>query len=192
MIGKIKGKVSEIDGNIALIETSSGIFYNLHLTNSLLSEFVIDSEIEVYTYHHIREDNQALFGFQNKKEYKLFLLLIGVSGVGAKSAYNIISYSKTDEIVSAVRSNDVKYFTRIPGLGKKTAMKIMLELASKFKSEFTFESDYVAPEDQMVVDALSTLGFEANESRDVLKKLKPDSTVEEKVKEAIRILSISL
>ena len=189
MIGKIKGIISEIDGNIALVETSSGIFYNVFLTNTLLSSCMSGDTIEVYTYHHIREDIQSLFGFQNKQEYKLFLLLIAVNGVGPKSAYTIISYSKVDEIVQAVKTNDAKYFTKIPGLGKKTALKIMLELSQKFKSEFILENNYVSKEDQMIVDALSALGFGANDAKEILPKLDHDASVEEQIKEAIRLLS---
>ncbi|QQS43641.1 Holliday junction branch migration protein RuvA [Candidatus Roizmanbacteria bacterium] len=189
MIGKIKGIVSEIDGNIALVETASGLFYNVFLTNALLSECMSGDKMEVYTYHHIREDVQSLFGFQNKQEYKLFLLLINVSGVGPKSAYSIISNSKVDEIVAAVRSNDAKYFTRIPGLGKKTALKIMLELSQKFKSEFVLENNYVSKEDQTIVDALTSLGFGATEAKEILPKLSDELSVEEQIKEAIRLLS---
>ncbi len=189
MIGKIKGVISEIDGNNALVETPSGLFYNVFLTNTLLSSCMSGDALEVYTYHHIREDVQSLFGFQNKQEYKLFLLLINVSGVGPKSAYTIISNSKVGELITAVRSNDSKYFTRIPGLGKKTALKIMLELSQKFKSDFVLENTYVSKEDQVVVDALTSLGFGAAEAREVLPKLSPDLTVEEQIKEAIRLLS---
>lgn len=189
MIGKIKGVISEIDGNVALVETSSGLFYNVFLTNTLLSKCMSGDPLEVYTYHHIREDVQSLFGFQNKQEYKLFLLLINVSGVGPKSAYSIISNSKVDELVTAVRTNDSKYFTRIPGLGKKTALKIMLELSQKFKSEFVLENSYVSKEDQTVVDALTSLGFGVNEAKEILPKLSDELSVEEQIKEAIRLLS---
>ncbi len=189
MIGKIKGLISEIDGNIALIETASGVYYYVYFTNTLLSECFPGSPVELYTYHHVREDVQLLFGFQNKQEYKLFLLLINVSGVGPKSAYTIISNSKVDEIVQAVKTNDAKYFTRIPGLGKKTALKIMLELSQKFKSEFVLESSYVSKEEQTVVDALTSLGFGTSEAKEILPKLNGDFSVEEKIKEAIRILS---
>lgn len=189
MIGKIKGIISEIDGNISLVETPSGLFYQVYMTNALLARYMAGDAIEVYTYHHIREDIQSLFSFQNKQEYKLFILLIGVSGVGPKSAYTIISHSKVDELVTAVRSNDSKYFTRIPGLGKKTALKIMLELSQKFKSDFVLENSYVSKEDQTIVDALTSLGFGANESKEILPKLTKDSAVEEQIKEAIRLLS---
>jgi len=189
MIGKIKGILVEIDGNIGLIETASGLFYQVYMTSTLLSSYTVGDQFEAYTYHHIREDVQSLFGFQDKQEYKLFLLLINVSGVGPKSAYTIISNTKVGDLITAVRSNDSKYFTRIPGLGKKTALKIMLELSQKFKSDFVLENTYVSKEDQTIVDALTSLGFSDSEAREVLPKLTQDIAIEEQIKEAIRLLS---
>jgi len=188
MIGKIQGVLSEVDGNIALIETSTGIFYNVYFTNALLSQYMLGSDISVYTYHHIREDLQLLFAFQDKQEYKLFLLLLGVSGVGAKSAYSIISHCRVTEIVKAVKTNDVKVLTQIPGLGKKTALKIILELSGKFKSEFVFKNEYVSAEEQTVVDALAALGFSPTEAREILPKLEKSDSMEEKISAAIRLL----
>lgn len=189
MIGKIKGTLTEIDGNIGLVETASGLFYQVYMTSTLLSVYTVGDQCEVYTYHHIREDIQSLFGFQDKQEYKLFLLLINVSGVGPKSAYTIISNSKVHDLITAVRSNDSKYFTRIPGLGKKTALKIMLELSQKFKSDFILENTYISKEDKTIQDALTSLGFSDTEAREVLPKLTKDIAVEEQIKEAIRLLS---
>ncbi|MBP9690914.1 Holliday junction branch migration protein RuvA [Candidatus Woesebacteria bacterium] len=189
MIGKIKGTLSEVEGTVALVETASGLYYHVHLTQRLLTTFLVGEPIEVYIYHHIREDAQTLFGFQDKQEYKLFQMLITVSGVGAKSAYSIISHTTVEQVVHAVKSNDVKYFTEIPGLGKKTSLKIILELSSKFKSEFVFQNEYESPEDKTVVEALSALGFTAAEARGVLSSIDDSLSVEEKVTAAIRALS---
>lgn len=188
MIGKIKGILSEVDGNIGLIETPSGLFYQVYMTHALLGKYLMGEPIEIYTYHHIREDAQLLFGFQDKQEYKLFILLINVSGVGAKTAYSIISAKRVEEIVQAIKNNDPKALTSIPGLGKKTALKIILELSSKFKSEFVFQDDYVSPEDDTVVQALSALGFAASDAREILPKLDKELSMEEKVKEGIKLL----
>lgn len=188
MIGKIKGKLSEVDGNIGLIETPSGLYYQVYMTSTLLAKYLMGEPIEIYIYHHIREDTQLLFGFQDKQEYKLFILLINVSGVGAKTAYSIISHARVEEIVNAVKNNDAKAFTKIPGLGKKTSLKIILELSSKFKSEFVFQNDYVSPEDDTVVQALSALGFAASDAREILSKIDQDLSMEEKVKAGIKLL----
>jgi len=190
MIGKIKGTVSEIDGNVVLIETFSGLFYKVYFTNALLGTIVENDEVEVYTYHLIREDAQMLFGFEHKKEYRLFELLLTVQGVGPKSAFMIVSESTGDKIINAVRQNNHAYFTRIKGLGKKTALKIILELSQKFHSEFTLLPDIpFSNEDQTVHDALLSLGFESKDIGDVLPKISKDASIEDKLKEAISIIS---
>lgn len=189
MIGKIKGILTEVELNEGLIETASGLSYRVFLTTSVLTSTFPPSDIEVITYHQVREDAQVLFGFKTKKEYKLFKLLLDVPGVGPKSAFTIVSHSKAEELITAVKQQDLKYFTNIPGLGKKTAMKIMLELSSKFDTEFKLDQPTETEEDKMVIEALSSLGFKVTESRAVLEKLPPDLEVEQKVKKAIQILS---
>jgi len=190
MIGKIKGTLSEIDGNIALIETSSGVYYQVYLSLNLLSSLQIPCDIEVYTYHHIREDTQLLFGFKDKKLYRLFRLLLGVSGVGPKTAFNILSMSSPEELVTAVQKNDVAYFKKIKGLGKKTALKILIELSQKFNTEFTLEPEKIYTSDeQTIIDALISLGFLTKEVKRILTELDEELSVEEKIKQAIRLLS---
>ena len=190
MIGKIKGILDEVEGSIGLIETASGVYYRVFLTNATLSRYAPSSEISIYTYHHIREDTQLLFGFETKQEYTLFELLIGVNGVGAKSAFLIISSSTVDELIKAVRANDHVYFTQIKGVGKKTALKILLDLSAKFDSEFVYEPDKPLSDiDQTVIAALVSLGFTKHESTEALNKIAPELTIEDKIKEAIGLIS---
>ena len=192
MIGKIKGELAELENNVGLVETSSGIFYQVHLTNRFIYSIQLPKSIEVYTYHHIREDTQQLFGFENKTEYHIFELLLSVPGVGPKSAFHIISVSKPEEIVSAVRENNRNYFTQIKGLGKKTALKIILELSQKFSSEFIFEPEVPLSQNEMtVVDALVSLGFDRNLARETLPKVIHHTTLEDKIKESIKLMSSS-
>lgn len=189
MIGKIKGTLTEVEGNIGLIETASGVFYEVYLTTSLLASHMPPSPIEVRTYLHVREDILKLFGFKTASEYKLFTMLLDVPGVGPKSAFGIISFSKIDELITAIKANDAKYFTSIPGLGKKTALKIILELANKFDSEFTYREVQLSDEDKTAVEALSALGFKITDAKLALEKLPPDLNVEEKIRQTIQILS---
>lgn len=192
MIGKIKGVLEEIDANAGLIETSSGVYYRVHLTNRFLASIQTPIDIEIYTYHLVREDTQQLFGFENKKEYSLFEYLLAVPGVGPKSAFRIISVAKPDEIINAVTENDRTFFSKIKGLGKKTALKILLELSQKFDSEFIFEPEVpLSSDDQTVVDALVSLGFEKKAAQDMLSEVPSESTVEEKIKLSIKRLSSS-
>lgn len=189
MIAKIKGKLTELDGNLGLIETSSGISYEVFLTASALSKQKIKSRLEIYTYLQVREDAQILFGFETKSEYKLFKLLISVSGVGPKTAFAIISFSKEDELLAAVRENNVSYFERVPGLGKKTAMKILLELSHKLDTEFELKKMYLSEEDKTVIDALVSLGFKTQEARKIFSKIPTNLKLEEKIREGLRLIT---
>ncbi len=186
MIGKIKGLLSEIDGTSGLIETTGGVFYKLFLPTSLL---MVNTPVavELYTYLQVRDDALVLFGFEHKKDHDLFLMLLAVSGVGPKTAYTVSSHSKPDQLIEAVRQNNIEYFTRIPGLGKKTAMKILLELSQKIKEDFQFEKMNLSEEDGTVVDALVSLGFRSQDARNILTKIPKNLSLEEKIKEGIRI-----
>ncbi len=186
MIGKLKGILSEVDGNIGLIETSGGVFYRVFLFPALVSQHSLTSPIEIYTYLQVKEDDLVLFGFRTKEEYSFFTLLLTVSGVGPKTAYTVISFSKVDEVIAAIKSNDIDYFSRIKGLGKKTAMKIILELSQKLKQEFFMEKMYLSEEDKIVVDALVSLGFKPQEARNTLRRLPKNLSIEDKIKESLK------
>lgn len=187
MIGKIKGTLIEVDNNVGLIETVSGLSYNVFLTPSLLSTLHPPSSIEVYTYLQVREDALVLFGFESKEQSKLFMLLLTVSGVGPKTAYTVISYSKINDLFAAIKENNIDYFTKIPGLGKKTTMKIILELSQKLKQEFSLEKMYLSEDDKLVIDALVSLGFKSGEAKRMLQQIPKDLTVEEKIKKGLQL-----
>ncbi len=186
MIGKIKGKLVELDGTIGLIETVCGVSYEVNLTPALISTYQLGKAIEVYTYLQVREDAQVLFGFKTRKEQNLFKLLISVSGVGPKIAFTVISFSKEDELFTAIKANDINYFAKIPGLGKKTAMKIILELSQKLKSEFQMGKMYLSEDDKIVIDALVSLGFKSADAKNILIKLPKNLSVEERIRQALR------
>lgn len=186
MIGKIKGTLVETDNNSGLIETAGGVFYKVFLPAAILSRSV-PSAIEIYTYLQVREDALILFGFNHKKEHDLFLMLLSVSGVGPKTAYLVCTRSKPEALIHAVRENNVDFFTQIPGLGKKTAMKILLELSQKMKGDFQLEKMYMSEDDTTFVDAMVSLGFKSQDAKNVLAKLPKELSLEEKIKEGIRI-----
>ncbi len=187
MIGKLKGKLIELEGNVGLIETNGGVSYEAFLTPSILSSSSLEKSIEIYTHLQVRDDAHVLFGFKTKKEKQLFILLTTVSGVGPKSAFSVISFSDEDSLMNAIKTNEVGFFSRIPGLGKKTAMKIILELSQKLKSEFQMEKMYLSEDDKTVVDALVSLGFKSLDAKQLLSKLPKNLSVEEKIREALRL-----
>lgn len=189
MIGKIKGKLTELDGNTGLIETSSGLSYEVFLTANALSKNKINSVLEIYTYLQIREDAHVLFGFETKNEHKLFKMLLSVPGVGPRTAFSVVSFSKEEELLLAVRENDISYFERVPGLGKKTAMKILLELSHKLNSEFELKKMYLSEKDKTVIDALVSLGFKTQEARKIFSKIPANLTLEEKIRAGLRLIT---
>lgn len=189
MIGKIKGILSEIDDILALIETPSGLSYYVYLSLDILKQQKIGHPIEVYTYLQVREDNLTLYGFKNKKQYKMFQLLLKVSGVGPKSAFTIISHKDAEGILKAVKQNNADFFGDISGIGRKTAQKILLELSQKLGQTFDLSAFTLSDEDVMVVDALVSLGFQKHEAGKALSKLEKELSIEEKIKEAIRLMT---
>ena len=189
MIGKLKGKLVEVNKNVGLIETSGGVGYLVYLTPHLISLIPKDSLISIYTYLQVRDDALVLFGFKTVEECDFFKELLTVPGVGPKTAFSVISFGKTEDIIKAVKENNIDYFTKIPGLGKKTGMKIILELSQKFKEEFNLEKMYLTAEDKTVVDALVSLGFKTHEAKNILSKLPKNLSLEEKIKKALNLSS---
>lgn len=187
MIGKLKGSLTSIEGNVGLLETASGISYELYLTNQLISTSNPGSIVEVYTYLQVRDDALVLFGFETKDQHHFFKMLLSVPGVGPKTAFGIVSNTMIAELLNAVKDNDVNYFTKIPGLGKKTAMKIILELSQKVKSEFKFDHMQLSDEDKTVIDALVALGYKSQEARSLFAKLPSDLSIEDKIKQALKL-----
>jgi Holliday junction DNA helicase RuvA len=188
MIGKLKGKLIEVENNIGLIETAGGLAYQVYLPPHLLSTLPLSSSVEIYTYLQVREDALILFGFETKKQSDFFKMLLTVPGVGPKTAFSIVSFSKIDELTVAIKENNADFFTRIPGLGKKTAMKIILELSQKLKSAFELQKMYLSEEDKTVVDALVSLGFKTHQAKTALSSLPKNLSVEEKIKKALMMI----
>lgn len=188
MIGKLKGILSEISNNSGLIETKSGVFYHVFLTPGLLSDFKVGGPIELYTYLQVREDALTLYGFKSKDDHTFFTLLLSVPGVGPKTAYTVISYAKTNQLVQAIKDNDIGFFGTIKGLGRKTGMKIILELSQKLKQDFQLEKMYLSEDDKLVIDALVSLGYSTAEAHNILPKLDKKARVEERIKQALKIV----
>lgn len=187
MIGKIKGILFSVDDNTVLIDTPCGVSYELYVTPDIISNTPIGGEIEVYTYLQVRDDAFKLFGFKSKDYIHFFKMLLGVSGVGPKTAFLIVSNVNINELMQAVKENNLDYFTSIPGLGKKTAMKIMLELSQKIKSEFKIGQFSLSEEDKTVIDALVALGYKSQEAKSLFSRIPRDMSIENKIKYALNL-----
>jgi len=185
MIGKIKGTLIEVDGKEGLIDTASGLCYRVILTPRVLSSN-IPSTVDIYTHLQIREDAQVLYGFDSHDQFRMFQKLLTVDGVGPKTAHGVIAHLPVEDIINAVQTKDISIFTAVPGLGKKTAQKIILEFSGKLKAEFDVSSIIDTPVDNEAVDALVALGYRVNEAREMLKNIDPNLPVEQKIRLALR------
>ena len=140
MIAYLKGIVADVETDKIIIENNN-IGYNVFVTGNMAINTVIGEEIILYTYLNVKEDAMNLFGFATKDELKVFKILIGVSGVGPKGALGILSTLSPDDLRVAVMSDDAKAISKAPGIGNKTAMKVIIELKDKLNIEDILNKD---------------------------------------------------
>jgi len=173
MIAYLKGKIIA-KGDRYIILEHDGIGYKVYITLTLWADFEIGQEAEFFIYHYIREDASDLYGFKTQEELDFFEKLISVSGVGPKSALGVMIVAEVKEIKAAIANNDPVILTKVSGIGRKTAERVVLEL--KEKVEFLAGKDERASvkADAEVIDALVSLGYKLNEARDLVKRI-PDS-----------------
>lgn len=168
MIGYLKGEIAEIRENLVVIEVGN-IGYEVYLPFSAILELPAKgSTIKLYTYLHVREDAVSLFGFPTKDDLNMFRLLITVNGIGPKGALGILSALTADEIRFAVLSEDTKAISKAPGVGNKTASKLILELKDKFKLEEAFEQKLMNTAGESPLKGISGLREEAVQALTVL------------------------
>ncbi len=189
MIGKLRGTVGEILDKSLIVDTEGGVGYAVRIAEPVLLGLERDTPIELYTHMHVREQELSLYGFLTKEELRIFTILIDISSIGPKSAMNILSHATLERLVKAVQTQDVLFFSQIPGVGKKTSQKILLELSSKFGAEFSMDAVQITPADQMLVQALMSLGFQKKEAIDAIDTAKPTGTLEEKITICLQHLS---
>ena len=169
MIGFIKGKILAITPDYALIETASGLGFEVACSYSAFSALAGKNEGELYTYMQVGENGVALYGFSSQEEKNMFLKLITVSGVGPRMGIAILSGLNTADVAAAIATSDIKRLSSVKGLGKKTAERICLELREKVSAPAA-KGGTVVPQttaysgDEDAVVALMTLGFSRSES----------------------------
>lgn len=198
MYSYIIGKVVNKFRNILILENNN-IGYEIYMTEIALSELSIDEEAKIYTYYNVTQDNISLYGFKNLEEKKMFENLISVSKIGAKTAIGILSSISTTEFAIAIITNDIARLSKLPGIGKKTAQRLVLEIIDKVKAEeiiFTEEKDSnsneshisITEKEKDVLEALKVLGYNAKEVEKVMGSLDITSSTEDMIKQALKIL----
>ena len=186
MIGSIRGDIQYKGTNYIIVQGRS-VGYKVFVTPLILVELKIGQSIGMFVHTYVREDQITLYGFRQIEELEFFELLLTVSGVGPKSALGIMSLAGIDMIKSAIVSEDPTVFTKVSGVGRKTAERVIVELKSKLKDEAS--SAPVAREHSDTMDALMALGYKEQEARDALKNVPKDTVdLQTKIKLALKIL----
>ncbi|MBD5631687.1 MAG: Holliday junction branch migration protein RuvA [Clostridia bacterium] len=193
MIGYLKGKILSLSRESVLLETASGVGFEVLLTGTAFSALYGKTEGELYTYLQVREDGVSLFGFSSVSEKEMFLKLISVSGVGPKLGIAVLSGLNVGDIAAAIATNDIKRLSAVKGMGKKTAERIILELREKITfSEMPAETPVkavpVTGADEDAVVALMTLGFTRSESQRAIARAKENGaeSIEDIIKVALQ------
>lgn len=189
------GKLTKITPTYIVIEVNQ-IGYLINVANPYAWTALTNTEVKIYVHQVIREDAHTLYGFVNEAEKALFLRLISVSGIGPKSALAIIAASDNEGLINAIDNNDIKYLTKFPGVGKKTAMQMILDLAGKFDATGAVGVSLLdsSPQGNLALEeameALQALGYKAGELSKVKKKLdaKAQLTSEEYIKQALKLM----
>ncbi|MFN2126947.1 MAG: Holliday junction branch migration protein RuvA, partial [Anaerolineales bacterium] len=159
MIANLSGRILEITPNNITIDMG-GVGLDVYVTSPFLEKCQAGEKIFLFTMMIVREDSLTLYGFESKEEKQLFSLLLGVNGVGPRSALNILSVMTPDELRHAILQGKAELIFQVPGIGKKTAQKIILQLQDQFPSELVIEfSPKTAEADAEVLDALTSLGY---------------------------------
>lgn len=205
MLAYIKGKLDAVTEDGIVVE-NNGVGYAMSVPFSVMNELPpLGKEVKVYTYLHVREDAIKLFGFLTKDALNIFKLLITVNGIGPKGALGILASISPDDLRFAVLADDVKAISRAPGIGAKTAGKLILELKDKLKLEDAFESRLAHTQENEpvmkgldgeiineAVQALTALGYSAAEALKAVRKvpLTENTTVEELLKLSLKYISL--
>ncbi|HEY8558765.1 MAG TPA: Holliday junction branch migration protein RuvA [Pyrinomonadaceae bacterium] len=187
MIAYLSGKILEKDANLLIVGVG-GVGYEVTIPLSTFYELgEVGDEVELRVYTHVREDALSLFGFKTVREKELFLHLISVSGIGPKSAITALSGMSADEIIGAIRQNNLARLNSIPGVGKKTAERLVIELRDKIAKLAGLASEEmkaqgIAPQasgDEVYDDAISALvnlGYQRGAAEKALKQAMQEGT----------------
>lgn len=205
MVSYIKGELVDVTEQTIVLECN-GIGYEIAVPVSTLTELPsTGNEVKIHTYLYVREDAVNLYGFLTKEDLYVFKLLIGVNGIGPKGALGILSAITPDELRFAILADDVKTIAKAPGIGNKTAQKLIIELKDKLKLSDVFEQSLKAGAKGIettenanmdirseAVQALASLGYSLSEATKAVGKVEIDSetTVEQLLKAALKKISI--
>lgn len=190
MISYLQGEIIFQDDKSIIIKTDN-LGYQVFVTERFLEKIQQEKieNLELYTYLNVREESLELFGFINLEELNFFKMLIGVNGVGPRMALHILSLANLSEIKQAIVNNRAEFLTKVSGVGKKTAERVVMELRYKIDDIKIGKDIKLSTEEEEVIDALLGLGYRISDAREALRKIPKDlKNSQEKLKAALKLL----
>jgi Holliday junction DNA helicase RuvA len=198
MIGFLRGKVAALKADYCLLDVN-GVGYRVFVAGSTRNKLRLKDEAQLFTYMNVYQDGITLYGFASEEEYDIFQLLIGVSGIGPKVALGILSAITVESLCKAIQNKQATVLTKLPGIGKKSAERLILELKDKVafaaaddvEEILTLDLEGPTGDDMMseAQAALVALGYSQAEIAPVLKKATKCKTTEEVIKLALKQLN---
>lgn len=191
MISFLAGKILNKGQNYVIIKAGD-IGYQIFVNQALYADLEINQDIEIYTHQYVREDALDLYGFRNIEELEMFELLLSISGIGPKSALGVLAIARVENIKESIASGDPSLLTKVSGIGRKTAERVVLELREKIgnlKVETGNLKSGAGSASGDEIDALMALGYSMTQARDALRAVDPkikDSG--ERIKEALKMV----
>jgi Holliday junction DNA helicase RuvA len=190
MIAHVFGKVVEKVGSSVIVDVH-GVGYEVQVAAGDFDATLLESDVKFYTYHHVREQNQELFGFSSLVAKKLFELLITVQGIGPKAALAILSLSNTETVRNAIASGDAVFIARASGVGKKTAERVVVDLSDKVGHAIATDVNIIGlssviPGNDEALEALMALGYNLNDATKALEGVSTELSTSERVTQALR------
>lgn len=191
MIAHVRGTVAEKFGNAVIVDVQ-GVGYEVQTALGDYERALLHEEVKFYTYHHIREQSQDLFGFSSLAAKKLFELLITVQGVGPKAALAILSLAESEVVRNAIANEDVAFVTKASGVGKKTAERVVVDLHDKVGLALRYDNSTVTGASAVLshtdeaLEALMALGYNLNDATKALEGVSTELSTAERVTHALK------
>mgnify|MGYP005833782163 CR=1 FL=1 len=198
MISYIKGNLESKNVDSVVLDVG-GIGYKIYMSATSINKIgEVGNVVKIHTYMRVREDDISLFGFCTNEELRMFEQLIGVSGVGAKSALTILANISPSSFALAIISGDINSLKRLPGIGAKSAQRMILELKDKLKTQEAVETEYVPVKNVVkndkakdAIEALQVLGYARRDIEQAISKIDTNElTVEEIIKQGLKLLGM--
>jgi Holliday junction DNA helicase RuvA len=187
MISYLKGQVLNKNLQTIILEVN-GIGYEIFIAAELIQNLKEGQDSEIWIFHSVKENAEELYGFKTKEDLNFFKLLLTISGIGPKSALSILNSSPIKTLTEGIQSADASYLSKISGIGKKVAEKVVVGLKDKLGA-IEFDSGNSQNQNSIVIDALNALGYSERESRGVIQKIEKTSNPEQMIKEALKLLN---